>query len=337
MTGANEATPTTQGLHKDGFVTMKLTRFAVYAWVVLVFTLLVILWGAYVRATGSGAGCGSHWPLCDGQVIPRAPQVETRVEFSHRITSGTSLLLVIGMLVWAFRAYPKGHQVRLGAALAMAFMILEVLIGAGLVVFGLVADNDSVARAASLAIHLANTFVLLAALTLTAWWASGGEPLRLRGQGRRIWLFGIALLGVMVIGMTGAVNALGDTLFPAESLAAGLRQDFSPLSHFLVRLRIVHPLISITHGVYLLFVAWYVAFRIRPNPSARRFAGLLAALALLQFVVGVVNVVLQAPVWIQLVHLFLADMTWIALVLLTACTLTGSGSERPIGLGQSQA
>lgn len=309
-------------------MTMKRTRFTMYAWFVLVFTLVVILWGAYVRATGSGAGCGSHWPLCDGQVLPRAPQTETLVEFTHRLTSGTSFLLVLGLLVWAFRAYPRGHRVRLGASLSMGFMIVEVLIGAGLVLFELVAENDSAARAASLALHLANTFVLLAMLALTAWWASGGEPLRLRGQGGRLWLFGFALLGTMFIGMTGAVNALGDTLFPAGSLVEGLRQDLAPVSHFLVRLRVIHPLISATIGAYLLYVAWYAARRLQPGPYARRFPGFLAGLVVIQFLAGVVNIGLMAPIWMQLLHLFLADMIWITLVLLAASTLTGRGRDQ---------
>jgi heme A synthase len=303
---------------------MKLSRFALYAWGVVLITIWVILWGAFVRATGSGAGCGSHWPLCDGQVLPRSPQIETLIEFTHRLTSGTSFLLVIGLLVWALRAYPSGHQVRLGAILSMVFMIAEVLIGAGLVAFELVALNDSAGRAAALALHLANTFFLLAALTCTAWWASGGERVRLQDQRWRNWLFAIALLGTLLIGMTGAVNALGDTLFPADSLDTGIQQDLDPSSHFLVRLRFIHPAISVMAGVYLLFVAWYVARRIRPGRQAARLAWMLAALAVLQLAAGAVNVLLKAPIWMQLLHLLLADVTWIVLVLLAASTLTAS-------------
>ena len=112
---------------------MRLTNFAKYAWGVLAYNLVVILWGAYVRATGSGAGCGSHWPLCNGEVIPRAQQVETMIEFTHRLTSGMAMLLVAGLLIWALRAYPKGHQVRTGAWLSAFFIITEALVGAGLV------------------------------------------------------------------------------------------------------------------------------------------------------------------------------------------------------------
>ena len=126
---------------------MHLTRFAKFAWFVLGLNLLVIVWGAFVRATGSGAGCGSNWPLCNGEVIPQAPAIETIIEFSHRISSGLALIAVVVLLAWAFRAYPRKHPVRLGALLSMILMILEALIGAGLVLLELVAYNVAVARA----------------------------------------------------------------------------------------------------------------------------------------------------------------------------------------------
>jgi len=299
---------------------MKLNRFAKYAWGVLAFNMFVILWGAFVRASGSGAGCGSHWPLCNGVVIPPLPQLETIIEFTHRITSGVSLLLVVGLLVWAFRAYPRGHSVRLGAVLSMIFIVTEALIGAVLVLFSWVAKNESTGRVISVALHQTNTFLLLASLTLTAWWASGGTLMRLKGQGIGLWVLGFGLFGVLILGVSGAVNALGDTLFPASSLAEGISQDFSPTAHFLIRLRVWHPIIAISVGLYLIFVCGLVGM-FRPQPILRRFVGLLIAFVLLQLTAGLVNVLLLAPVWMQLVHLFLADMVWIWLVLVTANTL----------------
>lgn len=284
------------------------------------YNLAVILWGAYVRATGSGAGCGSHWPLCQGEVVPRAPQVETMIEFTHRLSSGLALVLVVVMLAWVLRAYPRRHPVRLGASLAMFFMITEALIGAGLVLFELVADNASMFRAVSGATHLANTFLLLGALTLTAWWASGGAPVRLRGQGLVGGLLGVALLGVLLLGVSGAVTALGDTLFPPGSLAEGLRQDFSPAAHFLIRLRLLHPVIAIAVGLYVILAAG-LSSTWRPGRSTRRLARLVTLLFLIQLGAGAINVILLAPVWLQLVHLLLADLVWISLVLLAATVL----------------
>lgn len=122
-------------------------RFAIFSWSVLVYNLGIILWGAFVRASGSGAGCGSHWPLCNGEVIPRSPTVQTLIEFSHRLTSGVALILVVALTVAAFRAFPKRHIVRRGALFSLFFMLTEALVGAGLVLFSLVADNASIARA----------------------------------------------------------------------------------------------------------------------------------------------------------------------------------------------
>jgi heme A synthase len=299
---------------------MKLNRFATYAWGVLAYNILVILWGAYVRASGSGAGCGSHWPLCNGDVVPRATRIETLVEFAHRATSGVALLLVVGMLVWAYRAYPRGQRVRLGANLSMLFIVAEALVGAGLVLLGLTGENDSVARAVSLAVHLVNTFLLLAALALTAWWASGGAPVRLRGQGALAGVFAAGLLGAVVVGATGAVTALGDTLFPAGSLAEGIRQDFSPTAHFLVQLRVVHPILAVIVGAYTIFAGALAAAR-RPSPATKRFARALAAIFIAQIFVGVANVALLAPVYMQLFHLLMADLVWLTLVLAAATAL----------------
>ena len=227
-------------------------RYAGFAWGVLGFNVLVVLWGAYVRATGSGAGCGSHWPLCQGEVIPRAPRIETLVEFSHRLSSGTALILVVALLVWAWRAYPRGHRVRKAALTSLFLMFVEALVGAGLVLLELVADNVSVARAYWIAGHLVNTFLLLAALTLTAWFAQGGAGIRLRGQGVTLWAVAAALLGTLALGVSGAITALGDTLV----FTAGISPEDSPFVAGLVSLRIYHPLIALVIGGLLALAAF---------------------------------------------------------------------------------
>jgi heme A synthase len=302
---------------------MKLNRFAKYAWGVLVVNLGVILWGAFVRASGSGAGCGSHWPLCNGEILPRSPQAETVIEFAHRMSSGLAFLLVLVLFLWALRAYPKGHPVRLGSGLSMLFILTEALVGAGLVLFRWVADDASTGRVISIAVHLVNTFLLLAALSLTAWWASGGDRLQLRGQGAILWLFMFAFLGVLVLGVTGAITALGDTLFPAESLVEGVAQDFSPQAHFLIRLRVWHPLIAIIVAFYTLFLAGLVAM-FRVTNRIRKIAAYLALCFVLQLLAGLVNLILLAPVWMQIIHLLLADLVWIGLVLLGAANFAES-------------
>jgi heme a synthase len=293
------------------------TRFARYAWLVVGFNILVILWGAFVRVTGSGAGCGSHWPLCNGEVIPLAPQLETMIEFSHRLTSGLALFMVVGLLVWAFRAYPRGHHVRAGAVASMIFMLIEALIGAALVLLALVAENVSLSRAIALAIHLVNTFLLLAALTLTAWWASGRPPLVLRGRGTQIALLLPGLIGMLIIGSSGAITALGDTLLLQGVLPGGVNQVTHQSDHILVQLRVFHPIIGMLVGIYLLYMARALAQRLQ-TLVARRLNTALLVLFVVQIAIGGLNVTLQAPAAMQLVHLLMADLLWINLVLLGA-------------------
>jgi heme A synthase len=298
-------------------------RFARYSWLTLAYNVAVVLWGAIVRATGSGAGCGSHWPLCNGEIVPRAAKIGTIIEFSHRLMSGLALLLVVGLVVGAFRLRPRGHAARKAAVFSLLLMLSEAAVGAGLVLFKLVADNQSMARAMFMATHLVNTFFLLAALTLVAHFASGGVPFRVRGA-----FGGGVVLGVLALilsGVSGAIAALGDTLFPAMTLAEALKQDLSPTAHALIRLRVLHPMISITAGLLALVLALQLLKGEWTARSARR----VTALVFVQLAAGAVNVLLLAPVWMQVVHLLLADLLWIAFVLMGAWAL--AGSELPEG------
>ena len=300
-----------------------MSRFSRAAWLVLLYNLAVIAWGAFVRATGSGAGCGRHWPMCNGVVVPRSPSVATLIEFSHRLTSGLDLVLVVALAVWAFRIYPKRHVVRKAAVASVALLLSEALVGAGLVLLELVAHNDSLKRAVALPTHLVNTFFLLAALALTAWWSTvvpasaAGPVVRLRGQGAAGGFVAVSLFGTLLLGVTGAVTALGDTLFSAGSLVEGMRQDFSPTAHFLLRLRIWHPSLAVLIGALVALTAG-VVWLTRDGRRTQRFAVAVVALFLAQLVAGVTNLLLLVPVWMQLVHLLLADVLWISLVLLAA-------------------
>lgn len=306
-----------------------------YAWGVVAFNLGVIAWGAFVRATGSGAGCGSHWPTCNGEVVHRPQSVETLIELTHRLTSGVAFLLVFGLMIAALRARPRRHPVRKAAVASFVFMVLEAAVGAGLVLLELVADDQSVARAYWMAAHLTNTFLLVACLTLTAHWAGPDDVgVRLRGRGALLGPLALSLLGVLGVGVTGAVTALGDTLFPAGSLAEGVEQDFAATAHFLVRLRVWHPVAAVAVGLGTLAVAVWAALR-RPTPRTRRAALAVCGLFLAQVVGGFVNLVLLAPVWMQLVHLLMADLLWMALVLLTVEVLRAD--EAPARLDESPA
>lgn len=304
---------------------MKLNAFAKYVWFILGYNVLVVLWGAYVRATGSGAGCGSHWPLCNGELLPRTDTMETLIEFSHRLTSGLLGLLILGLFIWAFRAYGRGHAVRKAASWTLFFVLTEAALGAGLVKFEWVAANVSMERVYTMAFHLINTFFLLAANTLLGWFASGGAPFRPRRSGAAGWALVATLVATLVLGASGAITALGDTL----TLQLGISPDSSPIVAGLVGLRIYHPLLAF--GTLLLIgLAAYLSVQHTPTPRTRRLATLLVAVFVVQLLGGALNVYLKAPVWMQLVHLLLSDIIWIALVLLTASATASAAPKSTV-------
>lgn len=304
---------------------MALSRFARLAWGTLGFNVLVMAWGAYVRATFSGDGCGSHWPLCNGELVVHPHQLKTVIELSHRVSAGVAMIFVYALTVWAFRAEPKGAPVRRTSAWASVFVSMEAVIGAVIVLFKLVSHDESKARALSMCLHLSNTFVLLTWLTLTAHYASGGAPMQLKNQGVLAHVARACYAGIAFLGVSGAIAALGDTLFPSHSLAEGLAQDLSVSSHVLLRLRALHPFGAVFVAVLLLAFAAYVPPR---SPASKRFARALSALVVLQLALGVLNIVLHAPVWMQLLHLMTADAVWVCLVMLTATSFVAEDAAR---------
>ncbi len=294
-----------------------LRRFAVTS---VAYNLAVIVWGAFVRATGSGAGCGDHWPMCNGEVLPRPRSLEMLIEFTHRLTSGVSLVAVLALCFMSFRWTAPGHPVRRGAALSGLLMVSEALLGAGLVLFRLVAGNTSMTRAWFGAAHLVNTFALVAALTLTAWWSFGHRRLAWRQHPRLAATFAITMFATLAVAVTGSIAALGDTLFPARSFAEGYAQDFSAGAHLLLRLRIWHPVVALATTCALVTCAFAGYVTTRRN-STRTLGFALVAVVLTQVGLGVANVFLLAPVWLQLLHLLVADLLWVTLVLLAASAL----------------
>ena len=289
-----------------------MSRFSKYAWGTLAYNFAVILWGAYVRASGSGAGCGKHWPTCNGEILPRPEAIETLVEFIHRLTSGLALVLTIGLVVAACRTFTRGHRARRAAWATLGFMVAEALLGAGLVLFGLVEDDDSMARAVAMCLHLVNTLFLLGFMALTAWWAERPGRLDLRHPMAR-WL-GVATGGLLLVGMTGAIAALGDTLFPATSLIEGFQADLETGAHTLLRLRGLHPVFAIVVAFGLI----NLAVSQRSAPQMKNLANLLIAAVLTQLTVGLVNLGLLAPTPLQLLHLFMADGLWVLFVVFAA-------------------
>jgi cytochrome c oxidase assembly protein subunit 15 len=289
-----------------------------FAWGVLVYFVAVILWGTLVRATGSGAGCGNHWPLCNGTVMQHSASVNTMIEFTHRITSGLSFFSVVGLLWWTFAGTVRGHLARAAAVASVAFTLIEAMLGAFLVKLGLTAQSQSPLRPAYLALHLTNTLLLLAALTLTAHLLSRNKAF-LRSNTRLHAPFGAiaTVLVVMIVGVTGSLAALGDTLFPATSLGSALAQDFSASSGWLVRWRWTHPTVAFVASIFLIWILMRAAQRSTAWDN-RRLSALVLLLLATVYTLGVLDVMLLAPLWVQVAHLLAADSLWAALVVLTA-------------------
>ena len=289
-----------------------------FAWSVLAYFVAVILWGTLVRATGSGAGCGDHWPLCNGTVIQHSARAATLIEFTHRITSGLSFFAVVALLAWTLAGTARGHLARAAAVAAVVFTVIEAALGAFLVKLGLTAQSRSPLRAPYLALHLTNTLLLLAALALTAH-LLGRHVGYLRARVRLVAPFGAfaSVLVVLIVGVTGSLAALGDTLFPANSLWVAFAQDFSATSGWLVRWRWTHPIVAFLAGVFLVWLLVRAAQR-RTHWDNRGLSALVLILLVCQYVLGVIDVALLAPVWLQIVHLLGADVLWAALVVLAA-------------------
>jgi len=283
----------------------------------VVYNLIVIAWGAFVRASFSGDGCGSHWPLCDGKVIPGFDTNKQAFEFAHRISSGLVLPLVVVLLVWACKVFPKGHQARKMAALSVLFTVTEALIGAGLVLFGWTNKNDSVGRGISMSLHLCNTFVLLACLMLTAMAVSGLPKTRWKGQGPVGWGLFIAFASVMLLGVTGAISALGHALKPTGDVLA---TSISPTAHWMVKLQPFHPLIAISVGLFIVLIAGLLV-HLRPGARVQIGARWLVGLYAAQMLLGVINIFLKAPITMQILHLLVADLLWLALVYVAAWSM----------------
>jgi cytochrome c oxidase assembly protein subunit 15 len=283
-----------------------------FAWGVVWYNVLVILWGSLVRSTGSGDGCGNHWPLCNSQVIPVSPTFHTIIEFAHRQMVTALIFAVIAMIVWAFRVTPKGSAARVFAVWSMVLLLNEAFLGAMLVKLGYVTGNQSVGRVVFLGLHFTNTLLMTAMFTLTAVMLGTRQSWReLKASGLDRTVATAGIVASLALGVTGSMAALGDTLFPASSLQAAFAQDIAAGSPWLLRLRGVHPVSAfIAAG----FVVWLVVRARRQGISPKWVLGLLAV----QFGLGIADVILLAPIWLQTVHLLGADLFWVALVVLVA-------------------
>lgn len=266
-------------------------KIARYLYLFWVYTLLVIVWGAWVRISHSGNGCGDHWPLCQGDIIPDLTDKKTFTEYSHRIMSGLYGILAF-VIYWVFRKKMYSENTRkLGLAL-LIFTIIEALVGALLVKQSLVTVNDSIFRLVVMGLHQINSFLLTGTAFLL--YLSVKDNIRLK------WTPELILF--MCIVAAGAIASLSNTLFPSENLMAGIKQDFQESAHIFVRLRFIHPVLALSFSTVMIYLLY------KKDQSAMAFRFLLA------ISVGALALLSNHVTFIKLLHLVIAHYLWCSLL-----------------------
>ena len=313
----------------------KLNRFAKFAWFVLGWNIVVILWGVFLRASKSGDGCGQHWLTCNGEVVPSAPELKTIIEFSHRVTSSMAGLLLIVLLVWAIRRWYVSRSKRDWLTLVMAggsfvFVVIEGLLGRSLVLTGNTAMNLTPERPFWMAAHLVNTLILVAFVALTAWLASRDRSFEFPVGGKHYQVICLAVAAIFLVGMSGSVAALSSMIFPSGTLVEGVAKDFSETSNIILRIRPLHPFLSILTAVYLIFASGWLKKESGNAPGVTRWSNILSIVVLVQVLFGAATLLTLAPIVMQLGHLFLADTVWISFVLLTASFMANETVEEVV-------
>lgn len=289
---------------------MTKAHFKKLAFGLLLYTLLVILWGAWVRISHSGDGCGDTWPLCHGQLIPEAQRGKTWVEYGHRLMSGIYGLVVIYFWLASRKLFAKGSLAAKATLATLLFTISEALLGAKLVLFQLVTTNDTPYRAFVMALHQTNSFLLTGAVALSLAAATLTVEVKVSPPVRRYqWLPWL----IVVIGITGAWASLSNSLFPTDNLMEAFRADFSSDSHFLIRLRGLHPFLALLGGGGLALFFW-IKTQTSENTLTRKRSLQMCLTLITALVFGILTLVLHAPVWMKIVHLTLAHTVWVLLL-----------------------
>lgn len=279
------------------------------------YTLLVILWGAWVRISHSGDGCGDTWPLCHGQMIPEALQKKTWVEYSHRLMSGIYGILVIYFYWQARRLFPKKSTARGYALLTLIFMITEALLGAKLVLFKLVGSNSSAFRIFAMSLHQLNSLLLMGSTAAFVYTHNRhSEPWNFKNFMKSLFRENIFLAGLTLIAITGAWAALSTTLFPSLGLLQGFKEDFSDQSHLLLKIRLSHPILALLIMGYFTVLFYKKSMAQNTSDPMKKIYRQSSAVGAIAMVFGIMTLLLLSPVWMKLSHLALAQGLWIMLV-----------------------
>ena len=270
----------------------------------LYLSILSILAGAFVRATGSGDGCGATWPTCKGRIIPSLSDTSELIEFSHRSVSG--VLLIVTLIIFTkTRKFQKNSLVRTVTNYLTFFVIFEALIGAVIVIFEWVGLNSSLPRIIAVPIHLVNTFGLLGCYAILYKILDENiEEITSMFNKNFIFISSLFLLS----GATGSIAALADVLFPSASFIEGFLADFDRTSEVLTRLRILHPVVSSVLSLVLYVYSTQInkKYNIRVKP--------LQTLIFVAVFLGFLNVLSNIILPLSILHLAIADFLWISYI-----------------------
>ena len=296
-------------------------RYFQYVRILWGYTIIVVLWGAWVRVSKSGDGCGRSWPLCRGEILPgniSSVDTSTWIEWTHRFSTGVFGLAVILLVIMAFKIFPTGHRVRKLCLWTLFFTLTEALIGAKLVLSELVGEVSSFQRAFVMSIHQVNSLLLTGSLALSFKNPHNYHQSLLFKKDKYLKLKSYILkIGFLLLSVTGAIAALSSTLFPSESLVEGFWLDLQKQSHWLVQWRISHPFFAVCYVAVSVFLLSSFKLKIKEGVIMKKEylrhtvrVNLLIFLYLLAFMIGLTNLLTLSPITLKLIHLTVTHILW---------------------------
>lgn len=289
------------------------SRFLAATQFLVFYTILVIIWGAWVRISHSGDGCGSHWPLCDGALIPTETDQKTWVEYTHRLSSGLYGIFVTILFVLSYKAFCPQSAGRKVALATFVLMMIEALLGAALVLKGLVGENATIFRLVVMTFHQINSLLLVGSTVILSLVASPEMELKLPlFSWKKLFQSAPSLVTFILIPATGAWAALANTLFPSQSLSEGLLKDFQSDSPWILRLRLAHPALALLIG--FAFIYYFFQESEKTEGDISKASLHVAAVLAIGLLFGILTLLFLSPVWMKLVHLTIAQVIWVFLV-----------------------
>jgi heme A synthase len=271
-------------------------RYTLLAGTAAVCTYLLIVLGAIVRITGSGMGCGDHWPLCNGHLFPPLDDIGTVIEWSHRLVAAFVSALVVALALYAWflrRRSPSSAALRPDqlAYGALGLLIVQVLLGAITVKLEL--------PPWSVILHLGTAMLLLATLLIAAQRARLTPGFRPGLATLLALTFVTVLFGALTANLSAAPACAGfplcnGRLWPSAALGA------PAVIHW------VHRLLAYTLAIVVV---------VRALRTRERGMILLLGLVALQVVIGAATVLMGLPGGLQAAHVAVGTAVWAGAVL----------------------